>query len=217
MADLGSSLASILQVPGLQELLNQSITENRQVAPLRTAVQQQALNMLPNSAFSRPNVSAIPPANYSTPAPSGGTDWAKVLSILAAGLAGGGALAKLFGGGGAPGANGAQSGGNLANIANALKKLFGGGGSSFSGPGPAKGGYQFPGSTGEPPTGLGGNPGPYAGGYNFPFDMSEPPLSLSNDYPSGPQPSPFDGLPGGIDLPGGGEPTRSDSWESGDE
>src|SRR5690349_15287386 len=98
MADLGSSLASVLQVPGLQELLNQSITENRQVGPLRTAIQQQAVNMLPNSAFSRPNIGAIAPANYSTPAPSGGADWTKILSLLAAGLAGGGALAKLFNG-----------------------------------------------------------------------------------------------------------------------
>lgn len=128
MPDLGSSLSSVLQVPGLQELLNSAITQERQRAPLRTAVSQQAANMLPNSAFGaagRPNMSTIPAASYGagSGASGGGTDWTKILSMLGAGIAGGGALAKLLGG------NNSGGGGNLAAIANGLKKLFGHGGS----------------------------------------------------------------------------------------
>lgn len=126
MADMGSALASILQVPGLQELLNQSITQQRQQAPLRTAVNQQAMNMLPNSAFpgqpasglgTRQNLGAIPQANFSTPAPSGGISMGTLLPLLAAGLGGAGALAK--------GANG--SGGKLPiqELIDALRNRFG--------------------------------------------------------------------------------------------
>lgn len=127
MADLGSALQSVLQVPGLQELLNSSITRNRELEPVRTAVSQQAVNMLPNSAFNRPNIGAIPRANYTTPAPtdSGGTDWAKILSLLGAGAAGGGLLAKLLGGGGGSGGNGGGSGGNLSNLVNGIRNFLG--------------------------------------------------------------------------------------------
>ncbi len=134
--DLSSSLASLLQVPGLQELLNTSITNQRQVAPLRTAAAQYAANTLPGSAFSpaglsgtpvspfgtgalRPNIGAIAPANYSTPPPSssGVPSW---LLPLGAALA---ALGAKQGGSGA--------GGNIGNL---LKKLFGGGGPGLTGP-----------------------------------------------------------------------------------
>lgn len=137
MADLGSSLASVLQVPGLQELLNNAITTQRQQMPLRTAVNQQAANMLPNSAFAgqRPNMASIAPANYNTPAPSSGSILGSILPYLLAG-GGGFALGKLLGGGG----NGSGGGGNGAggkfsfggntSLAGAIGKLFGLGGSN---------------------------------------------------------------------------------------
>jgi hypothetical protein len=134
MADLGSSLQALLQVPGLQELLNQSITQQRQNQPLQTAVRQQALNMLPNSAFpgtgqptggigaaglgTRPNLSQIPQANYVTPAPSG-IDWAKILPWVLAGLAGVSAARHGSQAGGTSTASG--GGGALGNL---LKGLF---------------------------------------------------------------------------------------------
>lgn len=136
MADLGSSLNAVLQVPGLQELLNQSITQQRQAAPLRTAINQQAVNMLPNSAFTRPDMAAIPQANYSTPPDSGGMS-----PILAALLgAGGGAgltllLQKLLGGnkgGGGSGGGGNGTGGGSSfqfggnDIKSGLQNLFNG-------------------------------------------------------------------------------------------
>jgi len=120
MADFGSSLASLMQIPGLQELVNNGITQQRQNMPLRTAINQQAVNMLPNSAFGRPNMSAIPAANYSTPAPSGGgADWAKILGLLAAGAGGGALLGKLLGGGGSSPSSGSVP------LGGALSKLVG--------------------------------------------------------------------------------------------
>lgn len=99
MADLGTSLASILQIPGLQSLLNTAITQENQMAPVRTGLAQQAANMLPNSAFpgGRPNIAAIPQANYTTPAPSSSSSLSSALPWLMAGVGGAGLLAKLFG------------------------------------------------------------------------------------------------------------------------
>jgi hypothetical protein len=133
MADLDSSLASVLQVPGLQELLNSSITRQRELAPVRTAVSQQAVNMLPNAAFNRPNIGGIERANYTTPPPKdSGTDWAKILSLLGAGAAGGDLLKKIIdalkgsGGDQKGGGSGGDSGGksNSGNIIDGLKNLF---------------------------------------------------------------------------------------------
>lgn len=160
MADLGSSLQSLLQVPGLQQLLNQQMTQQNQLVPLRTAINQQAANMLPNSAFAgqtdqygRANMASIPQANFAPPAPSAGMNPA-VAALLGAG---GGAgltllLQKLFGNknGGGSGSDG--SGGTdtspgstfrfgskpLANyIGDGLKNLFGGG--NQTGPNPVYG------------------------------------------------------------------------------
>lgn len=136
MADLGDALKSVLQVPGLQELLNNDITQQRQMAPVRSGIAQQAANMLPNSAYpgGRPNMAAIAPATYSTGAPSGGSDLAKTLALLGGGAGIGAALAKLLGGGGGSGAGG--------DIGKLLSSLF------------KRNGMNYPNSPG---TGFGGD------------------------------------------------------------
>lgn len=119
MADLGDALKSVLQVPGLQELLNNDITQQRQMAPVRSGVAQQAANMLPNSAFpgGRPDMSAIQPANFRTPAPSGGSDLAKTLALLGTGGGIGALLAKLL-------SNGGDKNGASGDIGKLLSSLF---------------------------------------------------------------------------------------------
>ena len=91
---------------GYTALANQMANQSAQSAPLRQAVTQQAMNMLPNSAFpgGRP---AIPAAvNYPAGTATGGSSSAlpTALLSLAGGLGGGLALApwlqNLFGGGG---------------------------------------------------------------------------------------------------------------------
>lgn len=184
MADFNSSLQSLMQLPGLQELLNSSITRQRQLEPVRTAVSQQAVNMLPNSAFNRPNIGAIPQANYTTPPPSnsGGSDIGKTLALLGAGGGIGALLMKLFSGGkggfSLGGGSGSGTGGTGIPIVDLLKKLFGNGlpdlnmqpGNGFGGPGTSTYGSGDPFGGNLPgfdniglndPGGLAGlNPGP---------------------------------------------------------
>lgn len=201
MPDLGSSVASILQIPGLQELVNNGITQQRQNMPLRTAINQQAVNMLPNTAFGRPDMAAIPQANYSTPAPSGGggADWAKILGLIAAGVGGGGLLAKLLGkgnpSGGAPGSPGGGSS-NLANLLNLFKRT--------------------------PPTSNPYGDTTYSNNFDpFAFDPNDP-TGGGVDYSqlpgfgtSLPETDPYQGLPGyGTPLPGAGSwPPVADPWD----
>lgn len=122
MASTGDAFASLLQIPGLQELLNTQVTSARQQEPLRTGATQTALGMLPNSSFggssARPDVSAIPRANFATPAPKDGNALANALKYLAAG--GAGALA-----------GNAASGGNMLKtltdwLTGRNKNIFGG-------------------------------------------------------------------------------------------
>lgn len=214
MADLNSSLASLLQVPGLQELMNSAITQQRQNAPLRTAVTQQAVNMLPNSAFTRPDIAAIPQANYSTPAPSGSNLASNALKV-GGGAAIGALLAKLLGGAGGSGSGGSF---NAKTLVDALKKMFQKNGGNafptqpntslpsydpFSGYGPVNtpGGSQggdFPGLTPGVDTSwsFGGIPGGYP-------DNPEDPNSAAPDWASL--------------LPGGGSGGASDNTNWGDE
>lgn len=121
------AFAAILQIPGVQELLNTSITNARQQGPLRTGATQTALGMLPNSSFggssARPDISAIPQAAFSTPPPSGSA-LATALKYLAAG--GAGALA------GGLGRNGAS--GDLGAFGSFLKNLFHRGNGNASNP-----------------------------------------------------------------------------------
>ncbi len=179
MADFGSSLASILQVPGLQELLNQSITQQRQLQPLKTAVNQQAMNMLPNSAFpgqpmsglgTRQNLSQIPAANFTTPAP--GTDWGNVLGNIAGAGGIGAAVARALGSG---------SGGNLPiqQLIDKLKGLFG---KKSNGNAP---GNTFPNGIPidpEAPANALSNPWPNVGTNYPPDSLPQPTPNVTTDY-----------------------------------
>lgn len=186
MADLGSSLQSVLQVPGLQEMLNQAVTQQRQAAPLRTAINQQAVNMLPNSAFTRPDMAAIPQANFSTPPPSDG------MSPLIAALlgAGGGAgltllLQKLLGnkggsssGGGSGGSTGAGSSFSFGHnsIAGYLHDLF----TKPNGDQhpDAQGGLQIPGGEFDPGKVYGGSEPAYQ--TTGPWEQNDPSSPFAN-------------------------------------
>lgn len=106
-------------IPGGQDILNSVLQQNAQKAPLRQAVTQQAMNMLPNSAFpggARPAIPQGPTYAPAAPNTSGGMDVGKMLMLLA----GGGAatlglapwLKKLFGGG-TPNLNAPQPGNNF--------------------------------------------------------------------------------------------------------
>jgi len=166
MADLSSSLAALLQVPGLSQLLNQAVLEQQQSLPLRTAVRQQAMNMLPNSAFAdgtRPDLGSLP----ISAATGGGigslgpnsspTDWPKILGLLSLGIGGGGVIAKALG---VPGAT------NLGALVNALR------GATGSNVGPLAGGDN-PGNAlnPNPPPALDPNYTPPTSGGDFNFGV----------------------------------------------
>lgn len=214
MADLGTALQSVLQVPGLQELLNSSITQQRQKAPLHTAVNQQAMNMLPNSAFGaggRTDISSIPSAGYTTPAPTdSGTDWAKVLGGIGAGVGVGGLLAKLLGGSG----GGSGASGNLASIVNALKKLFASRGGTVQGNKPGPGGIGPTTNPYDPFQGWAPNPNDNGMNYdNWPGNGSPNP-NVDSDWFTGPWPEtnrPFDPFDPSM-LPGSGTGRPDDPY-----
>ncbi len=144
-------------IPGGQDVLNSVLTQNAQKAPLRQAVTQQAMNMLPNSAFpgGRPS---IPQGTTYAPAsqPSGGSGpgLGTALGLLGAGIGG-----NLLGAGG-------------LNLASWLKNLFGGG--STSGVNAPQPGNNFP---WQGPLNNGGNTTPPA--WSGPVNQTPDPGALT--------------------------------------
>jgi len=123
--DMSSALSALMQVPGMQELMNDQLTQQRQLMPLRQGVAQAAANMLPSSAWQTtangtPVIGSIAPANYTTPPPqdNGLSTLQKILLALSAAGAAGGIMKALKGG------NGAESGGNLGNLVKGIQHLF---------------------------------------------------------------------------------------------
>lgn len=104
--------ALIGTIPGGQDLVNSVVGQQQQQAPLRQAVTQQAMNMLPNSAFpgGRPALAPVGAGAAPVASSGGGTDWGKILAAAGIG-AGAGAL-------------GANSGNNLGKILEMLKNAF---------------------------------------------------------------------------------------------
>lgn len=100
--DPGALLGSL---PGGQNILNGVVGQQQQQAPLRQAVTQQAMNMLPNSAFPGGRPALAPVGAGPAPVAASNNSGLDIAKLLGAGAAGGGigaALAKLLGGG-APG------------------------------------------------------------------------------------------------------------------
>lgn len=108
----GQQLGSI---PGGQDLLNGVLNQQQQQAPLRAALTQQAMNMLPNSAFPGGRT-AVPvgTANYAPTAASSSSGFPWGALLAGGGL--GAALAALAKSG---------AGGDIENL---IKSLFGHGG-----------------------------------------------------------------------------------------
>ena len=134
-------------LPGGQDLLNGVVGQQQQQAPLRQAVTQQAMNMLPNSAYpgGRPTLAPVGPGAAPVPG-GGGTDWGKLLGAGAAGAGLGALLSKLASG------SGGGSGGPLGPIAKALWGLIHHGGPTNQGNKPYPGG-ALPGGNQTPFTG----------------------------------------------------------------
>lgn len=155
-------------IPGGQDLLNGVVGQQQQQAPLRQAVTQQAMNMLPNSAFpgGRPALAPVGAGAAPVTGSSSGLDLSKLLGAGAAGAGLGALLSKLMGG------SGAGSGGDIGKLIQALKNVMSGKPSGLSTPGsPLLGGNQTPftgwndnGNTGQPtgdfPDGLNNGPTP---------------------------------------------------------
>lgn len=173
----GNSPGQMLgSIPGGQDLMNNMVTTSNQQQPLRTAVIQSGLNMLPSSSFSggvRPSASSGATATYApASSSSSSSDLMNVLGLLGAG-AGGFGLAKLLssGSGGSGSGGGSGAGGN-SPLSSLLNKLFGGGnGSGIQGNQPNAGGVAPSiGSTFLPnnslmfPAGYGFNPSDPSGG-----------------------------------------------------
>lgn len=140
-------------IPGGQDILNSVIQNNAQKAPLRAAVTQQAMNMLPNSAFPGGRPASLPTgpsyAPASMPSSSSGPGLGSALGLLGGGAGLGLLLNNLFGG---------KNAGNL-NFGDWLKSL----GGNNSG---------FPSQFNPPPGGvLGTNPSNISAG---PTDTTSP-------------------------------------------
>ncbi len=133
-------------IPGGQDLLNGVVGQQQQQAPLRQAVTQQAMNMLPNSAFpgGRTALSPVGPGPGAVPT-TPGTNWGAVLGT-GTGL---GALATPA-------------------ILALLKKLLGGSPAAVPANPTAPGGPTAPNDSGPSVPGLGGN----SGGFNN--DLTSP-------------------------------------------
>lgn len=123
--------ALIGTIPGGQDLVNSVTGQIAQQAPLRQAVSQQAMNMLPDSAFpgGRPALAPVPagPGPVATPPGNG------VGSLLGAGAAGAGLTALLA----------SIAGGANNPLSAVLTKLLGGGGASPNATGGAGGSPDF--------------------------------------------------------------------------
>lgn len=203
-------------IPGGQDLLNSVTGQQQQQAPLRQAVTQQAMNMLPNSAYpgGRP---ALAPVGAGPAPVAGGDSGLDIAKLLGAGAAGGGLgalLSKLMGGGGTP------SGGSfdLSKLLQAWKNARAGKPTGLSQPYPGgalpSGNPGMNGFTGWDDSGNQGydpnqerGPGPTANvdtSFNF---GSDPTLSAYQ------QPD-FTALPGyGTSLPTLGGGTSNDPWD----
>lgn len=145
--------ALIGTIPGGQDLVNSIVGQQQQQAPLRQAVTQQAMNMLPNSAYpgGRPALSAVGAGPAPVASSSSGSDLAKLLAAGGAGAGLGALLAKL--------ASGGSSGGDLGKLAAAIKNLFSGGsGGGVQGNKPYPGGALTGGGQ-DPNSGFTGWPG----------------------------------------------------------
>lgn len=208
-------------IPGGQDLLNSVTGQQQQQAPLRQAVTQQAMNMLPNSAFpgGRPALSPVGAGPAPVASPNGsGLDIAK---LLGAGAAGGGiaaALAKLLGGG-APGGGSADLGKLLQAFKNALAGKPAGLSQPFPGGALPSGNPGMNGFTGFDPSGDPNYSRDPNGNYGPPDPT--PNVDTSFNFGSDPtlsayQPPDFSTLPGyGTALPplrgGGGD--GGNAWD----
>ena len=190
-------------LPGGQDLLNGVVGQQQQQAPLRQAVTQQAMNMLPNSAYPGGRPTLAPVGQGPAPvAGGGGVDWGKLLAAGAGGAGLGAALAKMSG----PG-----SGGPLGPIAKALWGLLHHGGKTSPWQGPVNNeGFN------RPPTDL--NPNMFPGfndPNNDPFSGRQPTPNVDTNttfngvqggYPNNPEdPSSIDPNWGGLTGGGGGD------------
>lgn len=188
-------------IPGGQDLLNSVTGQQQQQAPLRQAVTQQAMNMLPNSAFPGGRPALAPVGAGPAPVQGGGSSLPGLLGAGAAGAGLGALLSKLASGGGG------SSGGDLGKLATAIKNLLAG----------KPAGLSLPYAGGALPS---GNPGmngftgwdtPFEGpvDFNGPRNQPTPNVDTSYDFNSDPtvsayQPPNYSALPGyGTPLSGG--------------
>lgn len=193
-------------IPGGQDLLNSVTGQQQQQAPLRQAVTQQAMNMLPNSAFPGGRPALAPVGAGPAPVQGGGSNIPALLATAAASGGLGAALAKLAAGSGSGG------GGDLGKLLQALKNLAAGkpaglslpyGGGALPSGNPGMNGFTGWDPSGDPnysrdPNGNFGPPDPMPNvdtSYNF---NSDPTVSAY-------QPPDWSSLPGyGTPLGGGG-------------
>lgn len=198
-------------IPGGQDLLNSVTGQQQQQAPLRQAVTQQAMNMLPNSAFPGGRPALAPVGAGPAPVQGGGSSLPGLLGAGAAGAGLGALLAKLASGGGA------SSGGDLGKLAAAIKNLLSGKGSSAT---PITSGY-FDGNGNWVHDASGGGVMPDLPGsgtpLNDPFGGNvSPNVDTSYNFNSDPTVSAYQ-PPDWSSLPGYGTPLGGGGGNSGDE